>query len=169
MNITKPFQIEEVLARVYTHLTIRDLQKTLQEKNEQLQIKNNELETALAKVKLLSGLLPICANCKKIRNDEGYWQQVEVYIHEHSEADFSHGVCPDCMKKLYPDLYNKMEARRRDILDALTKLGQATLTDISAAVKLPENNTLNRLQFLIEEKHVEQVEVNGQILYKLAD
>ncbi len=62
-----------------------------------------ELEQALSKVKKLSGLLPICAVCKKIRDDKGYWQQVEVYIHERSEADFSHGVCPECARKLYPE------------------------------------------------------------------
>ncbi len=61
-----------------------------------------ELETALAQVKTLRGLLPICANCKKIRDDEGYWHGVEAYVSEHSEARFSHGLCPDCMKELYP-------------------------------------------------------------------
>lgn len=71
--------------------------------NVELQLRNAELETALAKVKLLSGLLPICASCKKIRDDEGYWQQIEVYIREHSEAQFSHGICPECMVKLYPE------------------------------------------------------------------
>jgi PAS domain S-box-containing protein len=64
----------------------------------------SELQAALAKTKQLSGLLPICASCKKIRNDEGYWQDVAVYIREHSEADFSHGICPDCVRKLYSDL-----------------------------------------------------------------
>jgi len=63
-----------------------------------------DLEDALASVKSLSGLLPICANCKKIRDDKGYWSQVESYIQKHSEAKFSHGICPDCMKKLYPGL-----------------------------------------------------------------
>jgi CheY-like chemotaxis protein len=62
------------------------------------------LQDALAKVKSLSGLLPICAGCKKIRDDKGYWSQVESYIQQHSEAKFSHGLCPDCIKKLYPDL-----------------------------------------------------------------
>lgn len=65
-----------------------------------------ELQDALSKVKLLSGLIPICANCKNIRNDEGYWQKVEVYIRDHSEAKFSHGLCPACAKKLYPELYD---------------------------------------------------------------
>lgn len=64
-----------------------------------------ELQQALAQVKRLSGLLPICASCKKIRDDKGYWQQIEAYIRDHSEADFSHGICPECAKKLYPDLF----------------------------------------------------------------
>lgn len=62
-----------------------------------------ELQQALAQVKRLSGFLPICASCKKIRDDKGYWQQIEQYISEHSEALFSHGLCPECAKKLYPD------------------------------------------------------------------
>ncbi|MBU0513540.1 MAG: PAS domain S-box protein [Proteobacteria bacterium] len=61
-----------------------------------------ELQDALVKVKTLRGLIPICSNCKKIRDDKGFWQQVEVYVREHSEAEFSHGICPECMKKLYP-------------------------------------------------------------------
>ncbi len=60
------------------------------------------LKEALDKISTLRGLLPICAACKKIRDDKGYWQQIEVYISEHTEADFSHGICPDCAKKLYP-------------------------------------------------------------------
>lgn len=64
-----------------------------------------QLEHALAEVKRLSGLLPICASCKKIRNDQGNWQQIEEYIHTHSEADFSHGICPECALALYPELY----------------------------------------------------------------
>ena len=63
-----------------------------------------EFQDALANVKRLSGLLPICASCKKIRDDEGYWHQVEVYIHTHTEVDFSHSICPDCTQKLYPSL-----------------------------------------------------------------
>jgi len=60
-----------------------------------------ELREALAKVKLLSGFIPICASCKKIRNDQGYWQQLESYIRDHSEAEFSHGICPECAEKFY--------------------------------------------------------------------
>jgi len=57
----------------------------------------------LGTVKKLSGMLPICASCKKIRDDKGYWTQIEAYIRDHSEAEFSHGICPECMKKLYPE------------------------------------------------------------------
>ena len=62
-----------------------------------------ELQEALSQVKQLSGLLPICASCKKIRNDQGYWEDVEVYVRDHSEAQFSHSICPECMKKLYSE------------------------------------------------------------------
>lgn len=62
------------------------------------------LNRALDEVKLLKGYLPICASCKNIRNDKGYWEQIEQYIHDHSEAEFTHTICPDCASKLYPDL-----------------------------------------------------------------
>ena len=65
-----------------------------------------ELKKALEEIKTLSGFLPICASCKKIRDDKGYWNQIEVYISEHSEAEFSHGICPECAQKLYPDFYS---------------------------------------------------------------
>lgn len=68
-----------------------------------------ELHASMEKVKTLSGFLPICASCKKIRDDRGYWNQIEVYISKHSEAEFSHSICPDCAKKLYPELYGKDE------------------------------------------------------------
>ncbi|MFH2058646.1 MAG: response regulator [Pseudomonadota bacterium] len=94
--ITKPFQSEEVLVRIKTHLTLRTLQKHLEEKNTQLQ-------EALDKIKTLKGLLPICATCKKVRDDKGYWNQIDVYIEKHSDALFSHGICPGCSKKMYGD------------------------------------------------------------------
>lgn len=63
-----------------------------------------QLQKALSEVRKLSGILPICAHCKKIRDDAGYWQQVEAYIQSHSEAYFSHGICPECREKLYPGI-----------------------------------------------------------------
>jgi PleD family two-component response regulator len=95
--IAKPFRQEEVCARVRTHLYLRALVK---EKEKLI----GELKEALAKVKTLSGLLPICSSCKKIRDDKGYWNQIETYIRERSEADFTHGICPKCAKMLYPGL-----------------------------------------------------------------
>ncbi|MCD4755694.1 MAG: hypothetical protein K8R75_07815, partial [Deltaproteobacteria bacterium] len=71
----------------------------------QLEVTNEELTKAIAEVKQLSGFLPICASCKKIRDDKGYWNQIESYISQHSEAEFSHSICPECAKKLYPELY----------------------------------------------------------------
>jgi len=66
-----------------------------------------ELQNALATVKSLRGLLPICAACKKIRDDKGYWNQIEEYIRKHSEVEFSHGICPDCAKRLYPEFFKE--------------------------------------------------------------
>ncbi len=68
----------------------------------------SELREALAKVKTLSGLLPICASCKKVRDDRGYWTQIESYIRGHSEVEFSHGLCPDCARKLYPEYADRI-------------------------------------------------------------
>ncbi len=64
---------------------------------------NKKLSKAIDKVKLLSGFLPICASCKKIRDDKGYWTQIESYIRDHSEAEFSHSMCPECAKRIYPE------------------------------------------------------------------
>ena len=87
---------------------IRDItmRKRAEEEREKLII---ELQEALDKVKLLGGLLPICAFCKKIRDDEGYWQDVASYITTHSEATFSHGYCPECCTKHYPGLFKGQE------------------------------------------------------------
>lgn len=69
--------------------------------------RTRELHIAMDEVKVLSGFLPICASCKRIRDDEGYWKQIESYISKHSEAEFTHGICPECIKKLYPDIVGK--------------------------------------------------------------
>lgn len=90
--ITKPFQQIEVLARIKTHITLKK--------------REVELKQALCEIKTLTGILPICSYCKQIRNDEGYWQQVEEYIGERSNAMFSHGVCPACYKREVESLPN---------------------------------------------------------------
>ncbi len=88
-----------------SHLVIlTDITERL-EAERALKAEHDRLLNALSEVKALSGLLPICASCKKIRDDKGYWNQIESYIRDHSEADFSHGICPDCARKLYPEYY----------------------------------------------------------------
>jgi sigma-B regulation protein RsbU (phosphoserine phosphatase) len=91
--ITKPFNREELQARVEVGKKVVQLQRTLVERV-------RELETALAQVKQLQGLLPICTYCKKVRDDRNYWDQVDAYLLKHSEVRFSHGICPDCWTKV---------------------------------------------------------------------
>lgn len=81
---------------------ITDITAQLNEQRERERLLADR-EKALAEVRVLSGLLPICSACKKIRDDKGYWNQIETYIHEHSDAEFTHGMCPDCMRRLYPE------------------------------------------------------------------
>lgn len=84
-------------------VTFRDITERLQAEEERQNL-ISQLQEALAKVKTLSGLLPICASCKKIRDDNGYWNQIEAYIRDHSEAEFTHSLCPECAKKLRSEL-----------------------------------------------------------------
>jgi DNA-binding response OmpR family regulator len=95
--ITKPFSVAELHARIKVGLQVVDLQLKLAQRVQ-------ELESVLDKVKLLQGMLPICSHCKRIRDDKNYWQQVEHYITKHSEAIFSHSICPSCY-----DIYIKPE------------------------------------------------------------
>ena len=94
VNIVVSYGLESSRFTMSTLLNHRS-QDLLQEKE--------RLEQALKQIKTLSGLIPICAHCKKVRNDQGYWQQVETYVKDHSSADFSHSICPDCFKTYYPD------------------------------------------------------------------
>ncbi|MBI5848912.1 MAG: HAMP domain-containing protein [Nitrospirae bacterium] len=72
-----------------------------------------QLQTALKEIKTLSGLLPVCAWCKKIRDDKGYWKMLDVYVSEHSDAEFSHGICPECLKKVSPETYERLEDEKK--------------------------------------------------------
>ncbi len=94
--LTKPIKRVELLARMRSALRLK-------REMDRRKAREQELEQALLEVKGLRGLLPICGQCKKIRDDQGRWQTVESYIKAHSEADFSHGVCPECLNKRYPD------------------------------------------------------------------
>lgn len=95
--VSKPFRQEEVASRIETHLRLRHMITVQAELIA-------ELRRAHGEIKTLSGLLPICSYCKKIRDDSGYWHQIEVYIDRHSDAQFSHGLCEACAAKHYPDL-----------------------------------------------------------------
>jgi PAS domain-containing protein len=91
----------EVIAGIEVVRNIDRRKKMAQEREDLI----HNLQEALTNIKTLRGLLPICAACKKIRDDKGYWNQIESYIRDHSEAEFSHSICPDCAKKLYPEYY----------------------------------------------------------------
>jgi CheY-like chemotaxis protein len=112
--ITKPFQTQEVLARVATHLSLRALQRQLEERNAELQQRNAELQQMLETINTLSGLIPICAWCgRKIEDEPGRWVSVEAYIEAHSEATFTHSMCPDCLTRMKTDAEQVLQARAR--------------------------------------------------------
>jgi CheY-like chemotaxis protein len=123
--ITKPFQAEEVLARVATHLTLSSLQKRLEvanreleRQNAELEQRNAELQQALSTIKTLSGLIPICGWCgRKIEGDGGQWVSVEAYVEAHSEATFTHGMCPDCFEQMSEDAKRLLKIRGGQSLD----------------------------------------------------
>jgi phosphoserine phosphatase RsbU/P len=95
--LAKPFDIGELRARI-------EVARRMVEMQDALAAKVQELHMAFDQIKTLRGIVPICANCKKIRDDQGYWSQVEVYVRDHTEAEFSHSICPECVKILYPEL-----------------------------------------------------------------
>ena len=103
--ITKPVNSVDLLARVNSALMLKKEMDCRKARERELRRSNEELQQALREVKVLKGLVPICASCKKIRNDQGFWQQLEEYLQQHSEAEFSHGLCTPCIKKLYPGVY----------------------------------------------------------------
>lgn len=100
--LTKPFDLSELRARLAVGARMIALQ-------DRLFGKILELRDALEQIKTLRGIVPICSSCKKIRDDKGYWSQVEAYISRHSDATFSHGICPDCLHRLYPEFANELD------------------------------------------------------------
>jgi DNA-binding response OmpR family regulator len=93
--ISKPFDLGELRARIDVGIRMVEMQ-------ELLEVQLYRLREALEHIKVLQGILPICSFCKKIRDDKGYWDQVEIYVGKRSNAEFSHSICPECMKKHYP-------------------------------------------------------------------
>lgn len=96
--------IESAWAMGFLMMNSKRMEDDLLQSQDELSHTITKLEKSLTEVKTLSGLLPICAHCKKVRDDQGYWKQIEEYISERSDADFSHGICPECARKLYPQL-----------------------------------------------------------------
>ncbi|HKS28559.1 MAG TPA: response regulator transcription factor [Pyrinomonadaceae bacterium] len=105
--LTKPFDPNELRARIRVGERILGLQQSLA-------LRVAELEEALSRVKQLQGLLPICSYCKKIRDDRNYWEQVESYISRHTEAQFSHGICPDCYAQFVTPDIEKLVRRKEE-------------------------------------------------------
>jgi len=99
--VLKPVAMEQLLRAVLKCNEVIQFRRAAKLHQEERESLIKQLQDALSKVKQLSGFLPICASCKKIRNDKGYWEQIESYIREHSEAEFSHGICPECAQNLY--------------------------------------------------------------------
>jgi DNA-binding response OmpR family regulator len=99
--VVKPFKAAELKARAQVGMRMVALQESMARRLA-------ELEQALASVKQLRGLLPMCAYCKKIRVDDRYWQQLEVYLSDHSDAEFSHGICPECFPSVIDEIRNEM-------------------------------------------------------------
>ena len=100
--LLKPIDRDRLFAAIRKPQEVLGLERTIRFKNREQKKLIKELQVALQNIKTLQGLIPICASCKKIRDDKGYWNQIEAYISEHSSAEFSHGICPDCAKKIYP-------------------------------------------------------------------
>ena len=103
--IRKPVNPAELVARVSSALTLRAERNTRKAREQELLLRTQALEQAMREVKVLRGLIPICAKCKRIRTDTGDWQQLEEYIQNHSEVEFSHGFCQGCMKEIYPQVF----------------------------------------------------------------
>lgn len=102
----------EVEGKDITQALVRDVtpRKQIETERERL---ISQLQVALGHVKTLKGMLPICANCKKVRDDKGYWNQIESYVQQHTDASFTHGLCPDCAKQLYPELYAERKREKK--------------------------------------------------------
>ena len=103
--IRKPVNSAELIARVSSALILREERATRKAREQELLMRTQEVERALREVKVLRGLIPICAKCKSVRTDSGDWQRLEEYIQDHSEAEFSHGICQVCLKEFYPDIF----------------------------------------------------------------
>jgi phosphoserine phosphatase RsbU/P len=111
--IVKPVQKVELLARVRSALALKRETDARKAREEQLLANNLQLQRAPHEIQVLRGLIKICSYCKKIQNDQGTWQQVELYIREHTEAEFSHGICAECVSTHFPATFKPLSSPRR--------------------------------------------------------
>lgn len=107
--VLKPLVRDRLLVAIKKCVELITLERTLAFRNSERKRLIEELKTALAGIKTLRGLVPICSSCKKIRDDRGYWNQLEAYLAKHSDAEFSHGICPECAASLYPEYRKKSD------------------------------------------------------------
>ena len=112
--ISKPVDEEILRSKVKIFMELCCQKRIIERQRTELALKVAELQKAMDEIKVLRGIIPICVHCKKIRDDDGYWESVEQYIQEHSEAGFSHGICPDCLKKHFPDIADEILASQAE-------------------------------------------------------
>lgn len=102
--LTKPVDAEILKSKVRIFTELYNQRRLIERQKAELAQKLEELQKAMSEIKVLRGIIPICVHCKKIRDDKGFWEAVEKYIEEHADVGFSHGICPDCLRKHFPDI-----------------------------------------------------------------
>ena len=110
--IIKPVEPVFLRSKVKVFVDLFVQRKIIEEQKDELDRLNQELQKRLEEIKVLQGFIPICASCKKVKNLEGMWDDIEHYIESRSDVEFSHSLCPECMEKLYPDIYKRMKQNK---------------------------------------------------------
>jgi len=134
---TRTIELEKSNLQLQTEILER---KQLEEKKEKLIV---DLKEALSNVKRLRGLIPICANCKKIRDDKGYWEEVESYLRDHSDVEFTHGLCPECISLLYPEYHKNQNSTSNNPEQTATLTRSEPALSPDKKYKSPKNDPTN--------------------------
>jgi len=127
--LVKPLNLPELRARLRTAERLIALHAELNDRIRQIEHQNAELQQRISQIKHLHGLLPICASCKKVRSDEGAWEEIEHYVMDHSDAEFSHGICPSCLRDKYPEFADEIDAQRSGDSVAPSETESASVDD----------------------------------------
>lgn len=112
--LIKPVNADLLRSKVRVFCQLYAQRRTIEYQLEQIQTKNSELEDRFTQINTLRSLIPICASCKRVRDDSGYWESIESYLHEHSDSEFSHSICPDCRERIYPNLQSVKNRSKAD-------------------------------------------------------